>query len=156
MRNQDKNDARRLNLLLTPQGARVKEQNGVLDPELLGEMFRLMPAHELETALEGIECLAKYAPGAGMMSFLGHVVIMDLRAKQNRGGRAVSLKYILTMNAPKPRSNTYARWPKEDLERNFAFVPAFGQAAPGPGAVRGCRSIEVRQVLRNARKELLR
>jgi DNA-binding MarR family transcriptional regulator len=60
-RSRDKNDARCVGLTLTPAGARVKEQNTVLEPELLREMFRLMPAGELETALESVECLAKYA-----------------------------------------------------------------------------------------------
>jgi DNA-binding MarR family transcriptional regulator len=60
-RDRDKNDARRVGLTLTLVGARIKEQNTVLEPELMREMFRLMPAGELETALQGIECLAKYA-----------------------------------------------------------------------------------------------
>jgi DNA-binding MarR family transcriptional regulator len=57
----DKNDARRVGLTLTPAGARVKEQNSVLDTELVRAMFRSMPAGELETALRGIECMAKFA-----------------------------------------------------------------------------------------------
>jgi len=48
-------------LTLTPAGVRVKEQNTVLDPELVREMFRSMPAKELEGALQGLEDLAKYA-----------------------------------------------------------------------------------------------
>jgi len=60
-RDRDKNDARRVALTLTLVGARIKEQNTVLEPELMREMFRLMPAGELETALQGIEYLAKYA-----------------------------------------------------------------------------------------------
>lgn len=61
LRRRDKNDARCVGLTLTPAGVRVKEQNTVLEPESLREMFRLMPDEELETALDGIECLAKYA-----------------------------------------------------------------------------------------------
>jgi MarR family transcriptional regulator, organic hydroperoxide resistance regulator len=61
LRQRDENDARCVGLLLTPAGARVKEQNSVLDPELMRQMFRLMPARELESALLGIESLAKYA-----------------------------------------------------------------------------------------------
>jgi DNA-binding MarR family transcriptional regulator len=57
----DKNDTRCVGLTLTPAGARVKEQNAVLDPELVKKMFRLMSAGELETALQGIECLARQA-----------------------------------------------------------------------------------------------
>lgn len=60
-RGSDKNDARCVSLTLTPAGARVKEQNTILDPELVKKMFRSMPAAELETALQGIEGLAKYA-----------------------------------------------------------------------------------------------
>ncbi|HMH06963.1 MAG TPA: hypothetical protein VK579_09835, partial [Terriglobales bacterium] len=48
-------------LTLTPAGVRVKEQNTILDPELVREMFRPMPARELDTALQGIESMAKYA-----------------------------------------------------------------------------------------------
>jgi DNA-binding MarR family transcriptional regulator len=61
MRNRDKNDGRCVGLVLTPAGMRVKEENTVLDPEMIKKMFRLAPARELETALRGIECLAKYA-----------------------------------------------------------------------------------------------
>ncbi len=57
----DKNDARCLGLTLTAAGSRVQEQNTVLDPELVKKMFRSMPAAELETALQGIEHLAKHA-----------------------------------------------------------------------------------------------
>jgi len=39
----------------------VKEQNTILDPELVRQMFRFMRGGELESALQGIECLAKYA-----------------------------------------------------------------------------------------------
>jgi DNA-binding MarR family transcriptional regulator len=60
-RSPDKDDARRVGLTLTPAGVRVKEQNTVLDPELVREMFRSMPSKELEAALQGIEDLAKYA-----------------------------------------------------------------------------------------------
>ena len=57
----DKNDARCLGLTLTPAGVRVKEQNTVLEPELVRQMFRTMRPGELETALQGIEYIAKYA-----------------------------------------------------------------------------------------------
>jgi DNA-binding MarR family transcriptional regulator len=57
----DKSDARCVGLTLTPAGARIKEQNTVLEPELVRKMFRSMPAGELEAALQGIEGLAKYA-----------------------------------------------------------------------------------------------
>ena len=60
-RSQDKDDARSVGLTLTAAGVRVKEQNTVLDPELVREMFRSISARELEAALQGIEGLAKYA-----------------------------------------------------------------------------------------------
>ena len=60
-RSRNNSDARCVNLTLTPAGARVKEQNTILEPELVKRMFRLMPAGEIETALQGIECLANYA-----------------------------------------------------------------------------------------------
>jgi len=57
----DKNDARCVGLTLTTAGVKVKEQNTILDPELVRKMFRLMSAGELESALLGIERLAKHA-----------------------------------------------------------------------------------------------
>lgn len=60
-RSSDKSDARRIGLRLTPAGARVREENSILDPDLAREMFSLMSGGELELALKGIECLAKYA-----------------------------------------------------------------------------------------------
>jgi DNA-binding MarR family transcriptional regulator len=54
-------DARCIGLTLTPAGVRVKEQNSILEPALVSQMFRLMSPAELETALEGMERLAKHA-----------------------------------------------------------------------------------------------
>ena len=53
-------DGRQVGLLLTRVGARIKEQNSVLDSGLVQQMFRLMRAGEIETALAGLETLAKY------------------------------------------------------------------------------------------------
>jgi DNA-binding MarR family transcriptional regulator len=61
VRRRDKHDARCVRLTLTPPGVRVKEQNTVLDPESLKQMFRMMPGAEVEPALQGLECLARYA-----------------------------------------------------------------------------------------------
>ena len=61
VRTADKNDARRVGLTLSPSGMRVKEHNTVLDSDLTKELFRLMPGRELNMALEGLECLARYA-----------------------------------------------------------------------------------------------
>lgn len=60
-RRRDTNDTRCVGLTLTAAGVRVQEQNTFLDVGLMSELFRLMPAAELEGALKGIECLAKYA-----------------------------------------------------------------------------------------------
>lgn len=54
-------DGRKVGLTLTDAGNRVKSQNSVLDPGLIKEMFVSMPKLELESGLEGIERLAKYA-----------------------------------------------------------------------------------------------
>jgi len=55
---QDKRDRRSVCLTLTAAGARIKEQNTLLDPELVKQMFSFMSAAELEIALRGIERLA--------------------------------------------------------------------------------------------------
>src|SRR5262249_13094476 len=57
----DPQDRRRVALTLTRNGERVKEENTVLDPELVRELLRPMPAAERENALRGMETLAKYA-----------------------------------------------------------------------------------------------
>jgi DNA-binding MarR family transcriptional regulator len=60
-RRKNAHDTRRAALTLTPAGARVRDENALLSPELVLEIFRKMSPEELETALQGIECLAKYA-----------------------------------------------------------------------------------------------
>jgi DNA-binding MarR family transcriptional regulator len=60
-RGQSEGDGRSIGLRLTPAGVRVKEENTVLDPELVKAVFAVMPAAELREALEGVERLAKYA-----------------------------------------------------------------------------------------------
>ncbi len=60
-RRRNKADGRSVALTLTAAGARVKEQNTVLDPQLVNQMFGLMRPSELETSLRAVECLAKYA-----------------------------------------------------------------------------------------------
>jgi MarR family transcriptional regulator, organic hydroperoxide resistance regulator len=56
-----RNDRRSVELTLTPAGKRVQDQNTVLNPTLVRQIFTLMPAQEADSALAGIECLAKYA-----------------------------------------------------------------------------------------------
>lgn len=60
-RTRGKTDRRCVALTLTTAGARIKEHNTILDPELVEEMFSRMRDPELENALRGIECLAKHA-----------------------------------------------------------------------------------------------
>ncbi|HKW87205.1 MAG TPA: MarR family winged helix-turn-helix transcriptional regulator [Candidatus Acidoferrales bacterium] len=60
-RTRDKSDARCVGLRLTAKGARVRDENSILDPDLVREMFRLMRPNDLESALKGIEALAKHA-----------------------------------------------------------------------------------------------
>lgn len=61
VRRRDEKDARCVALKLTRRGARVKEENAILEHDLLKSMFRMMPAAELESALLGVESFAKYA-----------------------------------------------------------------------------------------------
>lgn len=61
LRKRAKNDGRSVHLTLTAAGARIKEQNTLLDPELMKAMFAMMTSAELEMALQGIERLAQAA-----------------------------------------------------------------------------------------------
>jgi DNA-binding MarR family transcriptional regulator len=61
VRGRDKTDRRTIGLTLTPAGARIKQENTVLEADLVREMFRSMPAKDVEIALQGIELLAKHA-----------------------------------------------------------------------------------------------
>jgi DNA-binding MarR family transcriptional regulator len=54
-------DGRSVALTLTRSGARVRDENAVLNPELVRQILRKMRADEAEVALRGIECLARYA-----------------------------------------------------------------------------------------------
>lgn len=60
-RRHDTKDRRSVGLTLTAAGTRIKEQNTLLDPDLVREMFGFMGAAELEVALRGIERLAASA-----------------------------------------------------------------------------------------------
>jgi DNA-binding MarR family transcriptional regulator len=57
----NKDDARSVYLTLTRAGARTRELNTLLDPELVAEKFNLMSPATLEGALQGMESLAKSA-----------------------------------------------------------------------------------------------
>jgi DNA-binding MarR family transcriptional regulator len=57
----DANDRRRVRVRLTAKGARVKEQNSVLDPDLVRQMIALLDPRDAEAALRGLELLANAA-----------------------------------------------------------------------------------------------
>jgi DNA-binding MarR family transcriptional regulator len=54
-------DTRSVDLTLTRRGAQVRDENAVLNPELVRQILRRMRGDEVESALQGIECLARYA-----------------------------------------------------------------------------------------------
>ena len=60
-RHRSSGDARSIALTLTARGARACEDNSVLNTDLIGELFQSMSSKEAERALQGLECLAKYA-----------------------------------------------------------------------------------------------
>jgi DNA-binding MarR family transcriptional regulator len=60
-RRKSRRDTRSVDLTLTRTGAQVKDENAVLNPELVRQILRSMRADEVESALQGIECLARYA-----------------------------------------------------------------------------------------------
>jgi hypothetical protein len=45
------------------------------------------------------------------------------------------MKYILMMNATKADFDWYAKWPKEDLQANFAFMRAFNKELKDSGVL---------------------
>jgi len=45
------------------------------------------------------------------------------------------MKYILMMNATKADFDWYAKWPKEDLQANFAFMHAFNKELKDSGVL---------------------
>ena len=57
----DAHDRRRVLVRLTAKGVRVKEQNSVLDPDLVRQMIALLDPREAEAALRGLELLANAA-----------------------------------------------------------------------------------------------
>jgi DNA-binding MarR family transcriptional regulator len=60
-RQRDAEDGRRVNLRLTPAGARVKAAQTVLDPERLRSMLARLPAAERRAGVEGLAVLARAA-----------------------------------------------------------------------------------------------
>jgi DNA-binding MarR family transcriptional regulator len=60
-RRQDKQDRRAVGLTLTPAGKRIQDQNTVLNPALVRQMFKLMEPDDADRVLAGIERLAQVA-----------------------------------------------------------------------------------------------
>jgi DNA-binding MarR family transcriptional regulator len=56
-----KEDRRAVGLTLTPAGKRIQDQNTVLNPALVRQMFKLLEPAEADEALSGIERLAQIA-----------------------------------------------------------------------------------------------
>jgi DNA-binding MarR family transcriptional regulator len=54
-------DARQVNLLLTPAGVRIKSEKSVLDPALVGALLEQLGADERKQALHGLGLLAQAA-----------------------------------------------------------------------------------------------
>ena len=57
----DTGDRRRVLVLLTPRGKRIREQNSVLDADLVKEMISLLRPKDVEVALGGLDLLAEAA-----------------------------------------------------------------------------------------------
>jgi DNA-binding MarR family transcriptional regulator len=57
-RERSKQDARRVDLRLTPAGVRIKRQQKVLEPELVSAMLGKLDAKRRKKALRGLELLA--------------------------------------------------------------------------------------------------
>lgn len=57
----DVNDARKVLLLLTQRGKRLREQNSVLEPDLVLHLLRRVPAAKREEAIQGLELLSRAA-----------------------------------------------------------------------------------------------
>jgi DNA-binding MarR family transcriptional regulator len=60
-RSRSKEDARRLDLRLTPAGVRIKSQQKVLEPDLVSAMLALLDGKDRRRALRGMELLAAAA-----------------------------------------------------------------------------------------------
>ena len=61
LRLRDTPDRRRVSVVLTPRGKRIKEQNSVLDRDLVREMISLLRPGDVEAALSGLDLLAEAA-----------------------------------------------------------------------------------------------
>jgi len=61
LRLRDTQDRRRVSVVLTPRGKRIKEQNSVLDRDLVRELISLLRPADVEAALSGLDLLAEAA-----------------------------------------------------------------------------------------------
>jgi MarR family transcriptional regulator, organic hydroperoxide resistance regulator len=61
LRLRDTQDRRRVSVVLTPRGKRIKEQNSVLDRDLVRELISLLRPGDVEAALSGLDLLAEAA-----------------------------------------------------------------------------------------------
>ena len=64
-RRSDSKDTRRVGILLTAAGVRIRGANSVLDPELVAEMMTRLTAAERERAIAGLGLLAGAADRTG-------------------------------------------------------------------------------------------
>jgi DNA-binding MarR family transcriptional regulator len=60
-RERDPRDGRQVLLRLSAKGRRFKDENSVFDPALAEDLIKLVPPDRVETALEGLETLARAA-----------------------------------------------------------------------------------------------
>jgi MarR family transcriptional regulator, organic hydroperoxide resistance regulator len=60
-RTRDQEDSRRVQIRLTKAGVRIKQQQKVLDPDLVRNMLQQLSPHELEKAIVGLELLGRAA-----------------------------------------------------------------------------------------------
>lgn len=60
-RDRDPRDGRRVRLLLTPAGIRVREAHSVLEPERVGSLLRRLSPDERASGLRGLATLARAA-----------------------------------------------------------------------------------------------
>jgi MarR family transcriptional regulator, organic hydroperoxide resistance regulator len=62
-RERNRHDARQIELRLTAAGARLKQQQSVLEPELVGALLKRLKGADRAKALEGLKLLAEEAAG---------------------------------------------------------------------------------------------
>jgi len=81
VRGKDLRDKRRVNLLLTAAGKRIKEQEQVLDSRLVGALLRRLNGRERAAAIGGLRALARAAEG-----LMGSAEFKKVAAVEERRG----------------------------------------------------------------------